>query len=319
MLDERVEQIADDAARGKLPTRSDIIYLLSFDPYSPEAAYACAKAREIGMRACNGRGYVYAQIGVDETACPENCRFCSFAAVNIDPATYDPAQVQVPVDRIVHYARLFDDAGVDLVSLMATAGLDFDSYLDMVRAVRASVSDTMVIMANTGDLSLEQAQALKDAGVNAAYHALRLGEGDLTDIKPTDRRLTIRHLHAVGLKLMTGVEPVWDGIDPVVLSERICDIPAFRPFSMGACTLTEVEDAATGDLRPALTGFVKYVGALTRLACGESVPVGGIGGVAWVDAGCDPRNRGYGEDDATLRQKVLAARRRLSLDGFVKP
>ena len=71
-----------------------------------------------------------------------------------------------------------------------------------------------------------------------------------------------------------------------------------------------------GARKPALTGFVRYVGALVRLVCGDAVPVGGIGGVAWIDAGCDPRNRGYGEDDVTLRKKVAAARRRLSLDGF---
>ena len=72
MLDERAMHIADTAAEGALPTRSDVMYLLQFDPYSPEAAYVGAKAREVGMRACEGRGFVYAQIGVDSTACPEN-------------------------------------------------------------------------------------------------------------------------------------------------------------------------------------------------------------------------------------------------------
>lgn len=316
MLDERVEQIADDAAQGKLPARSDIMYLLRFDAYSPEAAYVCAKARQVGMRACDGRGYVYAQIGVDETACPENCLFCSFAATNVDPETYDPSHVQVPIGRIVHYAKVFDDAGVDLISLMATAGLDFERYLDMVRAVRASVRDDLVIMANTGDLSIEQAQALKEAGATAAYHALRLGEGEITDIKPIDRRRTIRYLHAAGLQLMTGVEPVWDGIDPLTLSERICDIPEFNPFCVGACSLTAVEGVDVCGRRPARTGMVRYVGALTRLVCGDGVPVGGIGGVAWVDAGCDPRDRGYGEDEVTLRKKIAAAKNRLVLDGF---
>lgn len=316
MLDERVEQIADAAACGNLPTRGDIMYLLKFDAYSPEAAYVIAKAREIGMRACDGRGFVYAQIGVDETACPENCLFCSFAAINTDTATYDPTQVEVPLGRIVHYAKVFDSAGVDLISLMATAGLDFDRYLDMVRAVRASVSANMDIMANTGDLSLEQAQALKDAGATTAYHALRLKEGVFTAIKPIDRRRTMRHLRAAGLPLMTGVEPVWDGVSAQELSERIMDIPDFSPFCIGACSLTEVEGIDAAGKKPAKTGFVRYVGALTRLACGEEVPVGGIGGVAWVDAGCDPRNRGYGADDATLRSKIPAAKRRLELDGF---
>lgn len=317
MLDERVMQIADDAVAGLVPSRSDVMYLLRFDAYSAEAAYVCARARELGMRACGGRGFVYAQIGVDSTACPENCRFCSFAALNTDPEAYDPAQVEVPIGRIVHYAKLFADAGVDLISLMATAGLDFGRYLDMVRAVRASVPEGMAIMANTGDLTFEQAKALDDAGATAAYHALRLGEGEITDIRPIVRRRTMRYLRAAGIDLMTGVEPVWDGIDPLELSERICDIPEYEPFAVGACSYTAVEGADMGSRRPALTGFVRYVGALVRLACGDAVPVGGIGGVAWVDAGCDPRNRGYGEDDATLRRKVASARSRLSLDGFI--
>ena len=316
MIDERAMSIADAACAGKAPTRSDIVHLLKFDAYSPEAAYAIAKAREIGMRACGGRGYVHAQIGVDQTACPENCMFCAFAARNTDRRTYDPAQVEVPIGRIVHYAKLFDDAGADLVSLMSTAGLDFDRYLDMVRAVRASVSDRMAIMANTADLTIEQAHALKQAGATAAYHAQRLGEGVLTAVKPIERRRTMRHLRAAGLPIMTGVEPVWDGVDSLALSERICDLPEFDPFCIGACALAEVEGVSVQGKRPALTGFVKYVGALGRLVCGEKVPVGGIGGVAWVDAGCDPRKRMYGDDDATLRSKLQAAKRRLSLDGF---
>jgi hypothetical protein len=68
---------------------------------------------------------------------------------------------------------------------------------------------------------------------------------------------------------------------------------------------------------PASREFVQYVGALTRLACGQAVPIGGIGGVAWVDAGCDPRNRGYGEADDELREKVASAKRRLERDGFI--
>ena len=317
MLDERVMRIADEAARENAPTREDIVYLLSFDAYSPEAAHVGAIARQIGMRACGGRGYVHAQIGVDSTACPKNCRFCSFAAVNVDRGAYDSAQVEVPLDRIVHYARLFDEEGADLVSLMATAALDFDRYLEMVRAVRASVSDGLTIMANTGDLTLEQARALKGAGADAAYHALRLDEGNWTGIQPADRLDTIRNVKTAGLELMTGVEPVWDGAAPEVLAERICDIPAFGPFSMGACGLTEVNGAdVLGRKRP-LTGFLRYVGACLRLACGEAVPIGGIGGVAWVDAGCDPRNRGYGEEDGHLRRQVARAARQLEAEGFV--
>lgn len=332
MINKRVMQIADAALEGEEPSRSDVLHLLRFDAYSPEAAYVCARAREVGMKACKGRGYVYAQIGVDSLPCPANCRFCSFAEVNAKAveraaaaagagAAADAAVVrgEVPIGRIVHQAKLFEDAGVPLISLMATAALDFERYLDIVRAVRASVRNDTVIMANAGDLAVHEVRALKEAGATAAYHALRLGEGKLTSIDPMDRRRTIRALRTVGVPLMTGVEPLWNGVDAFELSERICDIPEFEPFCIGACNLTPVEGARIGGLKPALTGFVHYVAAITRLMCGESVPVGGIGGVAWVDAGCDPRSRGYGDDDAALKAKVASAKHRLELDGFTIP
>ena len=317
MIDERAMQIVDNAVAGNAPNRSDILHMLRFDAYSVEAAYACARAREVGMKACGGRGRVFAQIGVDENPCPEDCRFCAFAASNTLPGDIaDPeASLEVPIGRIVHYARLFDGAGVDLISLMSTSALDFDRYLDMVRAVKASVSHTP-IMANTSDLTMEQAHALREAGVEYAYHSVRLGEGELTGIKPIDRRRTIRHLRAAGIRLMTGVEPIWDGIDPLVLSERIIDVPDFDPFCIDACGYTSLPHDGAGSRRPAKTGMVRYVGALTRLACGEKAAIGGIGGVAWVDAGTDPRNGAYGSDDATLLKQVEEARERLVLDGF---
>ncbi len=317
MIDERVMRIADGALAGKLPTRDDVMHLLKFDAYSVEAAYVCARARELGMRACKGRGFVYAQIGVDENPCPENCRFCSFAASNYQASEDgEKASFEVPIGRIVHYAKLFDAEGVDLVSLMATAALDFDRYLDMIRAVKSTVSDRLVIMANTGDLTRSQALALREAGATAAYHAVRLGEGELTDIKPIDRRRTIRYLHAAEIDVMTGVEPLWEDADSLMLSERICDIPEFEPFCMGSCSYTPTPGDGMGDRKPAKTGFLRYVAAITRLVCGDAVRVGGIGGVAWVDAGCDPRKRGYGADDDALRREIAGVRKRLVQDGF---
>ena len=76
---------------------------------------------------------------------------------------------------------------------------------------------------------------MNEAGATAAYHALRLGEGEITDIKPIDRRRTIRYLHAAGLQLMTGVEPVWGGIDPLVAVDQIHDL-----LPRGLCGLAEV-------------------------------------------------------------------------------
>ena len=121
--DERAGAIVGSALEGATPTEADVAYLLGFPPEGPEAALAIEAARAIGMKACGGQGYLYAQIGVDALPCPEQCAFCAFAACNSD---VDSADAVVDTEHIVHYARLFDGLGMDLVSLMATSALDFE-------------------------------------------------------------------------------------------------------------------------------------------------------------------------------------------------
>ena len=112
----------------------------------------------------------------------------------------------------------------------------------------------------------------------------------------------------VVFKLGTNEEPHY---------ETFNTMEELKPFCIGACNLTELDGAGSRSLRSSYTGFVKYVAAITRLVCGDAVPIGGIGGVEWVDAGCDPRSRNYGSDDASLRKQIATAIRRLRLDGFV--
>ena len=109
---------------------------------------------------------------------------------------------------------------------------------------------------------------------------------------------------------------MWAGAPPELLAERVADVAAWRPWAMGACAITPVAGADVGGRRPASRDELRLVAAVARLACGEAVPVGGIGGVAWVDAGCDPRARSYGETDAHLRRQIARARERLRADGF---
>lgn len=48
-IDSRVMAIADAAKEGQAPSRDDVVYLLGFDGYSPEAAYVGVRAREIAV------------------------------------------------------------------------------------------------------------------------------------------------------------------------------------------------------------------------------------------------------------------------------
>ena len=325
MVDERVMQIADAVLEVQVPSRDDVLYLLGFGCYSVEAAYVNARARQLGMRASGGIGLIEAQIGVDALPCPENCRYCSFAAVN--SGIGDDAPAIVALDDIVASARLFDAHNVSLISLMATAALPFDRYLEMVAAVREAVAPDMAILANTRDLSLEDARALKEAGATMAYHACRCGEGYVTDIEVERRHQTMRNIRSAGLPLMNGIEPLWEEVPCEELTDRICEIPDFDPFATGACGLSGLDGSELARLAalrgetvtPSPTARVKYVGAIVRLVCGERVPFGGVGGAIWVDAGTDPRGRNKGSDEAWLARDIRVARRTLEKDGWTVP
>lgn len=340
-----MRDIVDAAAADGGLAREDVLRLLALDAASEDAAYVRARAHEVALRAAGGRGLVHAQIGVDEHPCPENCRFCLFAACNGGRGGQEgkagsgrrgngapsreadgrasgqegPRSYEVPLDGIVAAARTFDTAGVHLISLMATAGLPFDRLGQMVAAVREAVSPDMPILVNAADMTPGQARALKDAGATAAYHARRIQEGVITDIAPERRLATIRAIHQAGLALMTGVEPLWEGVGPDELADRIAEIPSFEPYCTGVCALTLAAGTQMEHVRPAAPERVRLVAAIVRLAVGEAVPIGGTGGAVWVDAGTDPRGRGYSDDGSTLLRKVAQAKEKLAGRGWAVP
>ena len=142
MLDKSVESIVDRAIEGESPCRDEMLMLMGIDVESAEAAYVRWGAEVLGRRASGGVGQIYAQIGLDATPCPENCAFCSLAARN----NSSKGRAEVPDDEITHYAGVFDEAGVHLISLMATAAFDFGHFLQVVTAVRNVVGDDMPLM-----------------------------------------------------------------------------------------------------------------------------------------------------------------------------
>jgi rhodanese-related sulfurtransferase len=91
---------------------------------------------------------------------------------------------------------------------MATASLSFSDFLNIGRLVRRSLEAETILIANIEDFGIQEAVALKEAGFNGVYHAVRLGEGKDTRISMQKRLETIAAVHKAGLKLGTCVEPV---------------------------------------------------------------------------------------------------------------
>ena len=304
MLDKSVESIVDRAIEGESPCRDEMLMLMGIDVESAEAAYVRWGAKVLGRRASGGVGQIYAQIGLDATPCPENCAFCSLAARN----NSSKGRAEVPDDEITHYAGVFDEAGVHLISLMATAAFDFEHFLQVATAVRNVVGDDMPLMANIGDVTSEQAHRLKEAGVQAFYHAHRLGEGVITDIAPEKRLAT------------TAVEPVYRGIPREDIADRMLEAISQKPYCSGVGVLTAVPGTAMEREEPYTRREASYFACIMRLAAGTSIPFGtGCGNVVWTDAGANPRGRDLSTDPDFLRRDVRRLRKELARDGWDVP
>lgn len=321
-IDQRIIEIAQAGVDDQPLSVEDIEYALQFGEYTPESFYLNAKAREKGFAAADGKGYLHAQIGVDANVCPGGCKYCTFAACNSSNAQlfeHKSADYTLDIDSLVRLARAFDQANVHLISLMGTAALPFERWLEMVHAVREAVSPDMPLMVNGPDFTLEQAQALKAAGVQAAYHARRPFEGTITNISPEVRMETIGNIRKAGLALMTGVEPVWKDMDKHELAVRIAQQAQLKPFAMGACGLSSVVGTQMAQVTPPTDAFVQRAGSLVRLVVPRSTPIGGVGNAAWTDAGTDPRNRGKGQETEWVLRDAARVKKCLVKGGWELP
>ena len=315
----RIVELANAGLNDEAISQDDIEFALQFNEYSPEAYYLNAIARKKGYKAAGGAGYVHAQIGIDANVCPGGCTYCTFSACNAKNASsfeHGASDFVLDTDSLVRLARAFDQANVHLISLMGTAALPFERWCEMVSVVRETVSPDMPLMVNGPDFTLEQFRTLKRAGVQAAYHARRVFEGTITNISPETRMRTISNIHASGLALMTGVEPVWQGIDVHELAQRICEQAQLRPFAMGVCGLSSVAGTHMEHITPPNNAFVQLVGSLVRLMVPRTTPIGGVGNAALVDAGTDPRNRGKGQETDWLVRDAHRVRSQLIKGGW---
>lgn len=315
-MDTRVLDTVERCLAGGMIDVDEAIAFMGYDSLSAEAAHIRWAAETIGRIAAGGIGQIYAQIGVDAGPCPLGCAFCSLAAANRRPGM--PAG-EVPLERIVGYAQAFDRAGVHLITLMSTGAMRFARYLEIVRAVRAAVSDDMPLMANTADFSREQAAQLKEAGVQAVYHADRLGEGAITGISPERREATIDAVRSVGLAFMSAVEPVQQSDRSEDIAQAMARVIAQRPYCAGVGALTAIPHGRD-ELAPISRARGHFLAAIMRLMAGTSIPNGtGSGNVLWVDAGTNPRARDLPVDEAALRRDVARQRKALIGQEWIVP
>lgn len=320
VCDPKIYEIIEKGLEGNGLTEEETLALYEVEETSREAALIRWAGQELSMQAADGIAEIHAQIGLNSTICPKNCKFCSFAACN----GARKGKYELPKEDVLEYAKIYEEEGANLILMLTTASYSFNKLLDMVVAVREVISPEMPLLVNTEDMTLERAKALKEAGAQGAYHAVRMREGVDTGIPVEDRMQTFAHMREAGLKLSTCVEPVGPEHTPEELTEATFRCIGTNPLTAGVGKRIAVPGTLLYD-KGMLTDVANAnMVAIYRLATGRSlrlncsantVMTAAAGAnLAWAEVGTNPRdtverteNGGRGSSIERQRKMFLAS------------
>jgi len=268
----RIQSILDRALNEHEISPDDALRLMKTDEKSPEMSAIFSAAHILTRRQFGDRGEIYGTIGVNLWPCPKSCAFCSFGAKwnLVDSST------EFTLEQAVSIAQSLEDNGVNAIFLMSTAGYPFDRYIEIAKAVTGAVSARMPLVANIGDFGPDEAEGLVEAGFQAVYHVLRLGEGRDTYISSEERLRTIKCARDAGLDLSYCVEPIGPEHRPEELVTEM-----FRGKQFGAVNLACMWRVPVPELPLSRLGKISELTlakavAVTRIVAGVSIRAMGV-------------------------------------------
>ena len=320
VFDQEIYDIVEKGLEGNGLSAEDVLALYEVEETSKEAGYIRWAGQELSMIAADGVAEIHAQIGLNSTVCPKNCKFCSFAACN----NVRKGKYELPKEDVLEYAKLYVEEGANLILMLTTASYSFDKLVDMVGSVREVIPADMPLLVNTDDMALDQCRQLKAVGANGAYHAVRMREGEDTEIPVEKRFETFANLRDSDLTLSTCVEPVGPEHTPEALTEATMRCISTNPLSAGVGKRIGVPGTLVYD-RGMLTDVANAnmvaiyrlaTGRDLRLNCSANTVMTAASGanLAWAEVGTNPRDTvertehgGRGSNIAQLRKMFAAS------------
>jgi biotin synthase len=263
-----------------------------------ESYYLQWAARAMSERVSGGTAEIHAQVGVNISACPNNCLFCSFARAN----NVFNQKTSIAPREIIRRCAGFEKDGANAIYLMATADFPFQQFLALSAQVKEKLKKETMLIANIGDIDCMQARLLKQAGFTGIYHALRMGEGTQTAIEPRQRLETFRAAREAGLLLGTCVEPIGPEHCTEELVEKILFARRLQPVYSGAARRIPIPGTKLAAYGMVSEAKMAHILAVVRLATGGSVrgncthEPNGLGATAgsnlfWAESGSNPRDK----------------------------
>lgn len=252
---------------GEILEPGMMLRLLAIPLDSAEDRMLRRAAREVAATVTGDRGYIWCAMGADYQPCPMNCRFCSLGerwGIVKEGRTYSTAE-------ILQTAARFAAGGADYIVLRTTEYFRISVLNELVARLRKEVPGAYEVILNTGEFDVETAKAMRAAGVDGIYHALRLREGVDTPFAPETRLATLDSVYRSPLKLISLVEPV----GPEHTNEEIVDsfqtILRYGASISGAMARVPVRGTPLGEGPRLAEERLAQITAVLRLSGGNVV------------------------------------------------
>ncbi|MFB2917565.1 MULTISPECIES: biotin synthase BioB [Aerosakkonema] len=211
-LREWLNNLAREIIAGKLLSREEAIALTKIEGQE-NILLLCEAADRVRQACCGNTVDLCSIINVKSGNCSENCGFCSQSAHH--SSTGSPVYGLKSTEEILDQAKAAAAAGAKRFCLVSQGrGIKYNSpksseFERILETVQLIIAETNVKpCCALGELTPEQAQALKEAGVTRYNHNLETSENYFPQIATThtwrDRVETIKNLKAAGIQACTG-------------------------------------------------------------------------------------------------------------------
>lgn len=207
-----LQSLAQSVIDGEQLDRETAIKLTQVE--GQEAILAlCEAANTIRQTCCGNTVDLCSIVNVKSGNCSENCSFCAQSAHH--PGDRSPIYGLQSQEAILEQAKAAESAGAKRFCLVSQgrgpkyAGGQSKEFEQILETVRTIISETSIKpCCALGEVSAEQAQALRDAGVTRYNHNLESSESFFPQVATThswrDRVETIKTLKAAGIQACTG-------------------------------------------------------------------------------------------------------------------
>jgi biotin synthase len=211
-LKDWLDRLANNIIAGDRITKTEALALTQIEGQE-NILWLCEAANRIREACCGNVVDLCSIINVKSGNCSENCSFCAQSSHH--PGKDSPIYGLKTQAEILAQAKAAAAAGAKRFCLVSQGrGIKYNSpkskeFEQILETVRQIIAETEIKpCCALGEVTIEQAQALKEAGVTRYNHNLEASENFFPKIVTThswrDRAETIKNLKSVGIQACTG-------------------------------------------------------------------------------------------------------------------